>query len=83
MNRTFKVVNFSPSTTRKDGLSRVAGEIQNLIQSHVNQGWEYEGIETITFWVAGTNGCFGFGGTPGSTQSIQMMIFSQSVNTPS
>ncbi|MEL6674562.1 MAG: hypothetical protein AAFR61_20295 [Bacteroidota bacterium] len=77
MNRVFRVVYISPTTTRNEGGARVAADLENLIQQNVDQGWQYEGVETISTWVQGSKGCFGFGATPGYSNSLQMVVFSR------
>lgn len=77
MNRVFRVVYISPTTTKTEGGRRVAADLENLIQQNVNEGWQYEGVETISTWIEGSKGCFGIGATPGYANNLQMVVFSQ------
>jgi len=71
----YKVIPFVASIGDKKEKLSPSEQLENLIQKGVNQGWEYIRVESITTFVAGDSGCFGFGGTPGHTTSRQMIVF--------
>lgn len=71
----YKVVPFTANVSRKDNSSAVANQVQLMIDQYLSDGWEYQRMETVETFVAGSNGCFGFGAQPGYTTGIQMLIF--------
>ena len=74
----YKVVPFQASIS-SDGSSRdVANGLQSIIQSETASGWEFVQIQELTTFIAGTNGCFGLGATPGRTTSMAVVVFKQS-----
>lgn len=77
MNRTYRVVYINPTIARNEGGDRVASQLEILIQQNVNDGWEFVSVESLSTWVAGTNGCFGINAQPGYTNNLQMVVFSQ------
>jgi hypothetical protein len=76
MNETFKVVPFVAAIDHKKGTTNdVAAQLQNIIKTHVDQGYQYVSVENITTWTNPDNGCFGLGAKPGHTSFNQMVIF--------
>ncbi len=75
----FKVVPFTAQITRTDSATTVAAQIQPIINAHLSSGWEYQRMETVQTWVAGTSGCFGFGAQPGFTTVFNVLIFRKAV----
>lgn len=72
----YKVVPFVASIDPKKGTSNhVAEQLESLIKSHNNQGWEYIRLEGVSTFVHPDNGCFGFGNKPGYTTTRQMVVF--------
>jgi hypothetical protein len=50
-------------------------QLEQLIQTWAESGWEYVRLESVETFVAGNNGCFGFGATPGRMTSYSMVVF--------
>lgn len=72
----YKVVPFVASIDSKKGNSiDVATQLENLIHTHTQSGWEYVGLESVTTFVQPNAGCFGFGAQPGYTTTNQMVVF--------
>jgi len=74
----YKVVPFVASIGDKKEKSTPSDQLENLIQTGTKQGWNYVRVESISTFVAGDSGCFGFGATQGYTTSRQMIVFSKS-----
>lgn len=74
----YKVIPFVASIdSKKENLTHVAEQLQEIIKHHTNKGWNYVRLESVTTFVEPESGCFG-GGTPGYTTSSQMIVFSKS-----
>jgi hypothetical protein len=73
----YKVVPFvaSISHTEKNKASVAATQLQALVTQFSEAGWEYVRLESLETYIAGDNGCFGFGVTPPRTTSISMIVF--------
>lgn len=71
----YKVVPFVAQITQKDTTSKVAGQLQTLINEHSTQGWEYVRLENVETQVAPENGCFGIGAKPGFNTIFKMVVF--------
>jgi hypothetical protein len=72
---TYKVVPFTASIASNANASAAAAQLEALIQTYTSEGWEYVRLEHVDTFVAGTNGCFGLGATPGRNISIAMAVF--------
>jgi len=75
MASTFKVVPFVASVGTLEGSQQAAAQLEQLIQTWAENGWEYVRLESVETFVAGNNGCFGFGATPGRMTSYSMVVF--------
>ncbi|MBE8726889.1 hypothetical protein [Flavobacterium hungaricum] len=72
----YKVVPFVASIDPKKGTSNhVAEQLESLIKTYTNIGWEYVSLESVSTFVHADNGCFGFGAKPGYTTNNQMVVF--------
>lgn len=71
----YKVIPFKANIGNTDDASAAASQLESLIASHTGAGWEYVRLENVDTFVAGSNGCFGFGATPGRNTSISMAVF--------
>ena len=71
----FKAVPFTAKIKQTDSTETVANQMQELINSYVAQGWEYQRLENVETHVLPDAGCFGLGGKPGFTTSYKVMIF--------
>jgi hypothetical protein len=72
---TYKVVPFTAVIASNANASAAAAQLETLIQSYTSDGWDYVRLESVDTFVAGTNGCFGFGATPARNISIAMAVF--------
>ena len=76
MSSNYKVVPFVPSIDHKKGTSSDAAiQLESLIARHVNEGYEYVRLESVTTWVSADEGCFGFNAKPGYNTTAQMVVF--------
>jgi hypothetical protein len=74
----YKVIPFSASVGRGGNSGSVASQLQNEIESHAADGWQYQRMESVETYVAGSNGCFGIGAQPGTNTFIKVLVFSKS-----
>lgn len=73
--KKFKAIPFTASISRNDNASKVANQIQALIDEHSKDGWEYTRLESVETNIEATAGCFGIGAQPGFTTSFKVAIF--------
>jgi len=71
----YKVVSISPQMGRNESPIKLAQEMEGVISKYHAEGWEYMQVETLETWIAGTNGCFGFGAQPGFNMTMHFMVF--------
>lgn len=72
----YKVIPFVASIDPKKGTTgEVANQLENLIKTYTNNGWEYIGLESVTTYVQPNVGCFGIGSQPAYTTTNQMVVF--------
>jgi hypothetical protein len=72
---TYKVVPFTAKIGNTDSASAAAAQLESVISAHAAEGWDYVRLEQVDTYVAGSNGCFGFGAVPGRSISIAMVVF--------
>jgi hypothetical protein len=72
---TYKVVPFKASISSTDTAAAAASQLESLISSEAQAGWEYVRLESVDTYVAGNAGCFGLGATPGQNTSIAIAVF--------
>lgn len=72
---TYKVVPFIAQITRNDTTATVAVQMQQIIESYTNEGWEYMHTDSVQTSIAATNGCFGVGAQPGVSTTYNVMVF--------
>jgi hypothetical protein len=75
MASTYKVVPFVASIGINEGSQQAAAQLEGLVQSLAQEGWEYVRLESVATYVAGNNGCFGLGATPARMTSHSMAVF--------
>lgn len=73
----YRVVPFVASVGTNEGSSQAAGQLEALIKSWADQGWEYVRLESVETYVAGTAGCLGIGATSTQMVSYSMAVFKQ------
>ncbi len=73
----YVVVPFTPSIGVADDLAVGASQLQALIDTYSQSGWEFMCIHRLTTFKVGTSGCFGIGAVPSREDSIQLAIFRQ------
>lgn len=71
----YKVVSFVANLSAKEGSNAAAVQLQLLCNEQAMQGWEFIGLESVDTFIAGSNGCFGFGATPAVRTSFSMAVF--------
>lgn len=72
---TYRVVPFVASLSNLEGSEAAAGQLEKLINSMSEEGWEYIRLEKVETHVAGSAGCFGIGATAPSVTSLSMAVF--------
>lgn len=73
----YKVVPFAAAVDSRQDAKAVVSEIENIIQRHASDGWEYVGVHQLQTFKAGSSGCFGFGATPPTTVTTEFVVFRQ------
>ena len=71
----YKVVPFTAQITRKDTSVTVGKQMQEIIDTNVNEGWEYLRMDSVQTHITAEQGCFGFGAQPGYMTSFNVLIF--------
>lgn len=77
MAHTYRVVPFVAAIASNQGAEQASSQLESLIQTYAQQGWEYVRLENVETYVEGTNGCFGLGATPARMTSYSMVVFRQ------
>lgn len=72
---TYKVVPFIANVANIEGSKAAAEQLESLVNSMAASGWVYLRLETVETYIAGTNGCFGFGAESGRMTSFKMAVF--------
>jgi hypothetical protein len=75
MASVYKVVPFVASIGTHEGSQQAAVQLEGLIQSMGQDGWEYIRLESVQTYVVGDKGCFGLGATPARMTSHSMAVF--------
>ena len=74
----YKVIPFTATLDqKKETGNTVAGQLQQVITKYTAEGWAYVRLESVSTYVQGDSGCFGFGATPARMASYQMVVFSR------
>lgn len=74
---TYRVVPFVASIALNEGANQAAAQLEALITTWTDNGWEYVRLESIETYVAGNSGCLGFGATPPRLASYSIAVFKQ------
>lgn len=75
----YKVIPFKAQLS-KAGTTSVATQLQNIIDQETTNTWQYHGMESVSTYVAGSNGCFGFGATQGYNTNVQVLVFKKTAS---
>ena len=62
---------------KKETTSAVAIQLEKLIASYSDLGWQYVRLESVSTYVQPDAGCFGVGGRPGYFVAYQMIVLSK------
>ena len=76
----YKVVPLDPTFNSKTATSSsndAADYLERFVKHYTDKGWNFIRVESISTFVAGDGGCFGFGATQGYTSVKQMVVFSK------
>ncbi len=71
----YSVVPFVAVIAHREGSTAAASQLQELIRSYAQNGWQYVRLESVETYIAGDNGCFGMGATPPRTTVYSMAVF--------
>ena len=74
----YKAIGFDPSASRGDPASSAASDLQSLMMTQANDGWEFVGVQNHSTTVPGTSGCFGFGATSPYQRTLSIAVFRKS-----
>jgi hypothetical protein len=73
----YRVVPFVANVGTGEGSAQAATQLESLIKSWSEKGWEYVRLENVDTSIAGSAGCFGLGATPAQLVSYSMVVFKQ------
>ena len=71
----YRVVPFAASVGTNEGAAQAAAQLESLIKSWSDNGWEYVRLDSVETYVAGSAGCFGLGAVPAQLVSYSMAVF--------
>ena len=71
----YRVVPFSADVSSFEGGEDAAENLQSLIKSMADDGWEFVDFEQVQSHKAGSSGCFGLFATDPERFTITMVIF--------
>lgn len=74
---TYRVVPFVASIAINEGAHQAAAQLETLVKSWTDNGWEYVRLESVETYVAGTAGCLGLGATQPRMASYSIAVFKQ------
>jgi len=66
---------FDPAASRAGTAETAATDLQSLIASQANDGWEFVTVANHSTVVPGSSGCFGFGASDPYPQTVSMAVF--------
>lgn len=70
-----KIVPFTAQIKRDDTSATVAGQMQSIINTHIQSGWDYSHMDSVQTYVDGDAGCFGIGAKPGYVTTFNVLVF--------
>ncbi len=74
----YKVIPFVATASQNNMSSKnIAEQLDQLIKTHTENGWEYVRLESVSTYVQPVAGCFGNPAKPGYMTSFQMVVFSK------
>ncbi|MBL7881358.1 hypothetical protein DD829_20785 [Chryseobacterium sp. HMWF035] len=74
----YKVIPFVATANQQNMSSKnIAVQLDNLIKTHTDDGWEYVRLESVSTYIQPVEGCFGNTSQPGYMTSYQMVVFSR------
>jgi len=80
----YKVIPFVATANQQNMSSKnIAEQLDSLIKAHINDGWEYVRLESVSTYIQPVEGCFGNTVKPGYMTSYQMVVFSKKENEKS
>jgi len=71
----YKVKPFVAKLSSGQTSTNVASQVESFISQETSDGWELVSCGNIDTQIAGSNGCFGIGATPGSSTSTLVLVF--------
>jgi len=70
-----KVIPFNPVIKTKQSAEKVSVDLEQLINEHAVDGWEFYNFYTSETLIAGSSGCFGIGAKPSYSVNIGFVVF--------
>ncbi len=71
----YKAIGFDPAISREKPADGVARDLDALIASQTEGGWEFVGVQNHSTVVPGDAGCFGIGATPAYPKTMSIVVF--------
>jgi hypothetical protein len=71
----YKAIGFDPPATRGDPATSAAADLQAIIMTQTNDGWEFVGVQNHSTTVPGSSGCFGFGAMSPYQTTLSIAVF--------
>ncbi|KAA0129738.1 hypothetical protein FY557_03235 [Chryseobacterium sp. SN22] len=74
----YKVIPFVATVNPNNMSSKnIAEQLDQLVKTHTEDGWEYVRLESVSTYVQPVEGCFGNTEKSGYMTSFQMVVFSK------
>jgi len=74
----YKVIPFVATVNPNNMSSKnIAEQLDQLIKTHIEGGWEYVRLESVSTYVQPVEGCFGNTEKSGYMTSFQMVVFNK------
>lgn len=71
----YKVVPFIANIQSQQGSEGVSEQLESVILTYANEGWDYIRMENVETFISGTTGCFGYGAQPSRMTTYSMIVF--------
>ena len=72
---SYRFVPFEPAVSVSNPTGSTTDALAKLVQTQMNDGWEFVSIENHSTIVPGTNGCFGVGTTSPYPKTVSIAVF--------
>jgi hypothetical protein len=71
----YRFIPFEPAISNANPTGAATDALASAVQTQVNSGWEFMGIENHSTVVPGSRGCFGFGASNPYPKTVSILVF--------